>query len=94
MTNKELIQSIKKKTGFTTRMVMELLSDYVHTFDQFLAEGDTVALKSFGSFEPVEKAERKFFNPRTKQYKTVPKKKSVKFKPSIALKNLFKEESV
>jgi DNA-binding protein HU-beta len=90
MTNKELIESIKKKTGFSKVKVERLLMAYVKTFDQFLDEDSTISLKGFGTFEPNEKQERKVYNPRTRQYKVVPKKRTVKFKPSVVLKNVFK----
>lgn len=92
MTNKELIESIKKKTGFSKAKVELLLHAYVRTFDQFLNEGDTISIKGYGTFEPNEKQERKMYNPKTGQYKLVPRKKTVKFKPSIILKNIFKVE--
>ncbi len=90
MTNQQLIEAVKKKTGFSTRKVENMLKAYVRTFDSYLDEGYTVAVNRFGSFEPVEKQERKVYNPKTKQYKTVPKRKTVKFKPSAVLKNSFK----
>lgn len=90
MTNQQLIEAVKKKTGFSTRKVENMLKAYVRTFDSYLDKGYTVAVNRFGSFEPVEKQERKVYNPKTKQYKTVPKRKTVKFKPSAVLKNSFK----
>ncbi len=90
MTNKQLIDSIRQKTGFSARKVEYMLKAYVRTFDSFLDEGFSVTMNKFGTFEPTQKAERKVYNPRTGQYKTVPTKMTVKFKPSTTLKNTFK----
>lgn len=52
-----------------------------------LTSGDRVQLVGFGTFETVERVERKGHNPKTKEEITIPASTSVKFKAGKALKD-------
>ena len=52
-----------------------------------LTSGDRVQLIGFGTFETVERSERKGHNPKTKEEITIPASTSVKFKAGKALKD-------
>ncbi len=90
MTNKELKASVKKKTGLSSKTVDGLMKAFVNTMNDTLNGGCSVNFKGFGIFELAERQERKVFNPMTKKYKVIPKKKTAKFKPSSVLKNTLK----
>ena len=92
MTHQQLIEQLKTKTKLSAKNVGQLLSAYVQTLEKELNDGFTVNIKGLGAFELVEKPEKKVFNPMTGKYTAVPKKKTVKFKPSSTIKNAFKSE--
>lgn len=92
MTHQQLIEQLKAKTKLSAKKVEQLLNACVQTLEKELNDGFAVNIKGLGAFEPVEKPEKKVFNPMTKKYTFVPKKKTVKFKPSSTLKNAFKSE--
>ena len=92
MTHHQLIERLKAKTKLSTKKVEQLLNTFVQTLGKEINDGFAVNIKGLGAFEPVEKQEKKVFNPMTKKYTVVPKKKTIKFKPSSTLKNSFKSE--
>lgn len=92
MDNNQLIDKLTDKTGFSRQRVESLLSAYVKVIESMLSQGASVSIKGFGVLETAEKPERKVFNPKTRQYKIVPKRNTVKFKPSSVLKSAFKGE--
>jgi DNA-binding protein HU-beta len=57
-----------------------------------VAEGDSVTIQGFGSFDAREKARRKIYNPTSKTYIVVPPKKTLGYKMSAALKERLNME--
>ncbi len=90
MANNLLIERIADKINVSKSMANNLLRTYVQFLNDELSNGNEVAVRGFGSFEMVQKAERKIFNPTNKKYTFVPEKKTVKFKPANSLKAFFK----
>ena len=64
---------------------------FIRFINDELMKGNTVSVKGMGTFQMVEKAERRIYNPTNKQYTLVPKKSSLKFKPTNTFKTLFKK---
>ncbi|MEE1541543.1 MAG: HU family DNA-binding protein, partial [Paludibacteraceae bacterium] len=56
-----------------------------------LLDGNSVALQGFGLLEVRKKEERISVNPSTKQRMLIPPKLSLAFKPSVTLKDKYKE---
>jgi len=59
---------------------------YVDKITEALAQGNSVSMYGFGNFEIKEKGARKMFNPTTKQYRVIPAKWTLGFRPSPILK--------
>ena len=58
---------------------------------QELQEGKIIAIQGFGTFEVKKKMERISVNPSTQQRMLIPPKLVLTYKPSITLKEKFKQ---
>ena len=67
-----------------------MVSSLLSIMTQELKDGNTVAIKGFGTFEVKKKMERVSVNPVTQQRLLIPPKLVLTYKPSIALKEKFK----
>jgi DNA-binding protein HU-beta len=92
MTNKEFIEMLSRKTNFETSDVKELSAALISIVLSDVAEGDSVTIQGFGSFDAREKARRKIYNPTSKTYIVVPPKKTLGYKMSAALKERLNME--
>jgi len=87
MNKTELINNIAEKSGFTKKDATTFLETFIEVVEETVEKGDKVQLVGFGTFERVDRAERKGHNPRTKEDIIIPASKSVKFKVGKAFKN-------
>ena len=92
MTNKEFLEKISQKTHLEMDDVKELSSSLVGAVLEEIAQGNSVTIQGFGSFEPREKASRRIYNPTTKTYIVVPSKTTLSYKMSVALKTQINKE--
>ena len=92
MTNKEFLEKISQKTHLEMDDVKELSSSLVGAVLEEIAQGNSVTIQGFGSFEPREKASRRIYNPTTKTYIVVPSKTTLGYKMSVALKTQINKE--
>ena len=92
MTNKEFLEKVSQKTSFEMEDVKELSSSLIGAVLDGIADGNSVTIQGFGSFEPREKARRKIYNPTTKEYMVVPPKTTLSYKMSAALKDRLNME--
>ena len=72
--------------------VKELSSSLVGAVLEEIAEGDSVTIQGFGSFDAREKASRRIYNPTSKTYLVVPSKTTLSYKMSVALKTQLNKE--
>ncbi|MBO4672956.1 MAG: HU family DNA-binding protein [Bacteroidaceae bacterium] len=86
MTNKEFLDKVSQKTGFKMTDVKSLSAALIDVVLESIAQGNSVTVQGFGSFEPREKASRKIYNPTTKDYIVVPSKTTLSYKMSATLK--------
>lgn len=93
MTNKEFIEELSRRVDKPGRDTAALVSSLTDSLSQTLQEGKTVSLQGFGVFEVKKKMERISVNPVTKQRFLVPPKLVLGFKPSVSLKDKFKNTS-
>ena len=93
MTTKPIIKSIARKTGISEKKAQNMLEAYVQAVNEEISKGNPVAIKGFGTFELSELAEKKMYNPSNGKYKVIPKRTTLKFKPSTQYKKLFKGTS-
>lgn len=92
MTNKEFLEKISQKTHLEMDDVKELSSSLVGAVLEEIAQGNSVTIQGFGSFEPREKASRRIYNPTSKTYLVVPSKTTLSYKMSVALKTQLNKE--
>lgn len=88
MTKKELVGQMAEAADITKVQAEKALNAMIDSVGDSLKAGDKVTLVGFGTFQVSERAERKGINPRTKQEITIPARKSPKFVPGKALKDL------
>ena len=87
MTNKEFLEMVSQRTDFELKDVKRLSSALIDAVLEVVADGNSVTIQGFGSFEPREKASRKIYNPTTKDYIVVPSKTTLSYKMSATLKD-------
>lgn len=87
MNKSELVAAIAEETGFTKKDSEKAVKAFTDVITNELAQGEKVQLVGFGTFETVNRAERKGRNPQTKETITIPASIAPKFKPGKALKD-------
>ena len=92
MTNKEFLEKVALKTGLSTDSAERMSSSLIDAVLDEVAVGNSVDVQGFGSFEPLEKASRKIFNPASKTYVVVPKGATIGYQMSASLKTQFNKE--
>ena len=92
MNNKEFIEKVSQKTNFEIEDVKDLSSALIGAVLEEIADGNSLTIQGFGSFEPREKARRKIYNPTTKTYMVVPSKTTLCYKMSATLKDRLNME--
>jgi len=86
MTKKELIYHIADSAPVTPRQVRIVLEKVLDTITRELAQGNSVQLIGFGTFEAKQCGEREVKNPRTGEPMTVPPYMRPIFRAGKALK--------
>ncbi|RHR34362.1 HU family DNA-binding protein [Parabacteroides sp. AF18-52] len=93
MNKQELIRQLAADTGIDTSQVRVVLDSLLRTTTAVLQQGDKLMFQGFGAFYPVQQTERPGRNPKTGEPKTVPSRRTAKFRPGIAfLKDLNKDK--
>lgn len=87
---KEFIDRLSKK-GYTKKDAGIIVDDLVTTIEEALIEGDSVSFHGFGTFEITERAAKNVTDIHTKEIRTVPPYKAVKFVVGKALKRAIRE---
>ena len=93
MTNKEFIEELSCRVDKSGKETASLVASLTECMSQALQDDQTVSLQGFGAFEVKKKMERISVNPVTRQRFLVPPKLTLSFKPSVALKEKFKNVS-
>lgn len=86
----ELIAAMAEKSGLSKTDSEKALKAYMEAVKDVLANGDSVQLVGFGTFEVAHRAERSGRNPRTGETTVIPASKTPKFKAGKALKDAVK----
>lgn len=87
MDNKTLLDNISARTGMAPETVAKLAAAMADIIAQCGVEMDTVAIPSFGNFEPKKRQERISVHPATGKRLLIPPKIVMGFKPSAILKS-------
>lgn len=67
MNKSDLINTVSAKTNTTKKETEEIITVFLETIVESVANGDRVTLVGFGSFEARERKEREGINPKTGQ---------------------------
>ena len=65
MNNKEYINELARRSGYTQEVTRKLVHDVVAEMTDRLGESETVSIAGFGSFEVKKRLERILVNPET-----------------------------
>lgn len=91
MTKSDLIAAVATKLGSSKKDSDKAVSAVLASVTEALANGESVQLVGFGTFEVKTRAERKGINPRTGEEITIPASKLPSFKAGKALKEAVSE---
>lgn len=91
MKHKDLVDEMAAGLKLPADEVSALLDDTVSVLNQLLADGKTIGVHSFGSFEVKKKEERLSVHPVTKVKTLIPPKLAVAFKQSSLFKSKLKD---
>lgn len=91
MKNKELINNLSKRLGWTQQEVADMMSALSSVISTSLVDNNSVYFQGFGQFEVKKKAERITVNPISGKRYLVPPKLAPVFKPGTTIKTKLKE---
>ena len=86
MRKAELVAAVAEELGLTYVKAEEAVNEILETIKETLAQGETVILRRFGSFEVRGKPPRNGRNPKTGEPAEIAARRVVRFKPG----NYFK----
>ena len=87
LTKKDLVNQIYMQIGFSKQISENLIDEFFSIIMQNLLKEKKIKISNFGSFSIRSKNSRIGRNPKTKEIKTISKRKVVLFKPSKEFKN-------
>lgn len=90
MNNKELVNELSSRLGYTNKDAATLVSSIVAIMTEGFSSGKRASFEEFGQFEVKKKMERITINPLTQQRLLVPPKLVLTYKPSPILKDKIK----
>ena len=93
MKNKDIIQGIQRNISVNGEKAAELLELTASLISKILGDGDSLAIKGFGTFEVKKKEERISVNPATGHRWMIPPKLVPGFKPGTTMKEKIKTYS-
>ena len=91
MNNKQFIQELAQRTGYTQDDVQKMVYSMTDAMNEKFQEGDNVVMHNFGTFEVKKRLERVVVNPGTGQRMLVPPKLVLSFKPVASIKEKLKK---
>lgn len=91
MNNKEFIAKLSQKNGMTISETSANVDTLTTVITEHLKDGDTINISGFGVFESKMRKERISVNPKSGQRMLIPPKIVPSFRPSVKLKDKFKE---
>lgn len=83
---KTFIETVAERSGISFDEANELTSSLAEIIGKCGMEQDTIAIPSFGSFEPKQRQERISVHPASGKRLLIPPKIVMGFKPSAVLK--------
>ncbi len=90
MTYRAFIQTLAAKSGLTPSQTENYTKALANLISRQVAEGKSVTLTGFGTFELKSKPARTMYNPTTQEYRNIPSRQTLGFRPSNVLKEKMK----
>lgn len=90
MNNKEFINELAERTGYSSKDTQKLVDNIINAMGDAFQEDNAVLVPNFGTFEPKKKLERVIVNPASGQRMLVPPKLVLGFKPNQTWKDKLK----
>lgn len=91
MNNKEFVGKLSQRSGMTVAESSAAIEVLLGVVTERLLDGDQINISGFGVFEAKVKKERLSVNPKTRQRMLIPPKIVPSFRPSLKMKDKFKE---
>ncbi|MCD6407216.1 HU family DNA-binding protein [Candidatus Aerophobetes bacterium] len=86
MNKADLVNEVAGKVGITKKEVQNVVDAFIETVKNSLSRGEKVTLVGFGTFQVMERKERRGINPQTRKEMKIPAKKVPKFVPGKLLR--------
>lgn len=86
MNKNKLAQELAVSERLPLSTAFKAVDGLIRIASETLAKGEDIAIRCFGVFTPVNRAERPARNPKTNEEIMVPAHRTVKFRPSKELK--------
>ena len=93
ITNRQFISRLAKHAGMTSSEATYMLEHFSNLIVDTLKTEDSITINGFGVFEKKKKAEKRLFNPATRQMRVIPASTTIAFKQSPLLKARFNQGS-
>lgn len=88
----DLVNSLVDEKGYTKKAANQVIDDLVETITGFLAQGESVMLRGFGTFEVRKQSARESVMPNTLERYTIEPKKRCHFVVGKALRSAVRGE--
>lgn len=86
MTKADLADTIFEKVGLSKKEAQDIIEILFNTMKQTFAEGESIKISGFGTFNVRRKMARRGRNPRTGEDLEITPRKVITFRPSNHLK--------
>lgn len=90
MTKRELAQELASRSQIKMDLALDCIDSLMDAAIQALADGENIYLRGFGTFELVERKEKKGRHIAAGKTIVIPAHKVIKFKPCPGLKEAVK----
>lgn len=91
MNNKEFIADLAQRAGYTQADTQKMVTEVIDSMGAQFAEGDSVQITNYGTFDVKKRLERIVVNPSTQQRMLVPPKLILNFRPVAYIKEALKD---
>lgn len=85
----KMVENTAVTAGVSKEQARKVIKAYLEEIKLALCKGDAVALREFGTFNPIHRAEKKGHNPATGESITIPAKDTVTFRISKKFKDML-----
>ncbi|WP_040335729.1 integration host factor subunit alpha [Candidatus Magnetobacterium casense] len=86
MTKADIVNALFENVGLPKKEAEEIIEIILETMKQTFADGDSIKISGFGSFNVRSKRPRRGRNPKTGEDIEITSRKVITFKPSSFLK--------